>query len=81
MNCYFKSIFYRSSSHKDNNNNNDNSNNVYIIQGGKWEGISLTFSVEKKQIKKSLIQARTCEISFPFSPLINIIYTHQRQHF
>jgi hypothetical protein len=50
---------------------------LYNIEEGKGEGISLTFYVEKEKTKKTLIQARTCEISFPLSPLIHNIYTSQ----
>jgi hypothetical protein len=47
---------------------------LYNIEEGKRERNSLTFSVEKKRTQKSLIQARTREITFPFS-LIHNIYT------
>jgi hypothetical protein len=42
--------------------------NIFIIEGGKGEGIIQRNFVEKKKRKKTLSQARTCEISFPFSP-------------
>jgi hypothetical protein len=44
-------------------------NNVILYRGGKGEGFLQRISVERKKTQKYQIQARTCEISFPFSPL------------